>query len=82
VTILGTLNGWTATIVGVAEQPGMQVTMLGDGKPLETKPAGGNLQVTLSEHLPGNYAYVLKAAGSAHGVRSTASRQMSNRPNA
>ena len=36
--------------------------MLGDATPLETA-AGGNLQVTLPEHLPGNYAYVLKLAG-------------------
>jgi hypothetical protein len=35
---------------------------LGEVKPLETKAADGNLQVTLPEHLPGNYAYVLKLA--------------------
>jgi hypothetical protein len=38
---------------------------LGDVKPLETKAADGNLQVTLPEHLPGNYAYVVKLAGYA-----------------
>ena len=43
----------------------MQVTMLGDAKPLDTKVTGGNLQVLLPEHLPGNYAYVLKLAGYA-----------------
>jgi hypothetical protein len=41
------------------------VTMLGDANPLDTKAAGGNLQVTLPQHLPGNYAYVLKLAGYA-----------------
>jgi hypothetical protein len=50
---------------GVAARPGMRVTMLGDAKQLDTKAAGGNLQVTLPEHLPGNYAYVLKLAGYA-----------------
>ncbi len=61
-TILGAPKARTATIVGVAARPGMQVTVLGEGKPLETKAADGNLQVTLPEHLPGNYAYVLKLA--------------------
>ena len=61
-TILGAPKARTATIVGVAARPGMQVTLLGEGKPLETKAADGNLQVTLPEHLPGNYAYVLKLA--------------------
>ena len=65
-TILGAPKARTATIVGVAARPGMQVTILGDGKPLETKAADGNLQVTLPEHLPGNYAYVLKLADYAH----------------
>jgi alpha-L-fucosidase len=61
-TILGAPKARTATIVGVAARPGMQVTVLGEVKPLETKAADGNLQVTLPEHLPGNYAYVLKLA--------------------
>jgi hypothetical protein len=43
----------------------MRVTMLGDATQLDTKEAGGNLQVTLPGHLPGNYAYVLKLAGYA-----------------
>ncbi len=64
-TILGTPKARTATIEGVAARPGMQVTMLGDGKRLETKAADGNLQVTLPEHLPGSYSYVLKLAGYA-----------------
>jgi alpha-L-fucosidase len=64
-TILGTPKMRTATIEGVAATPGMQVTMLGDGAPLGTKAAGSDLQVTLPEHLPGNYAYVLKLAGYA-----------------
>jgi alpha-L-fucosidase len=64
-TILGTPKVRTATIDGVAARLGMRVTMLGDAKQLDTKAAGGNLQVTLPEHLPGNYAYVLKLAGYA-----------------
>ena len=64
-TILGNPKARTATIVGVAAQPGSQVTILGDVKPLETKVADGNLQVTLPAHLPGNYAYVLKLTGYA-----------------
>jgi alpha-L-fucosidase len=63
VTILGTPKARTATIEGVAVRPGTQVTMLGDAKQLDTNPANGNLQVALPEHLPGNYAYVLKLAG-------------------
>jgi hypothetical protein len=39
--------------------------MLGNVKPLDTKVDEGNLQVTLPEHLPGNYAHVLKLAGYA-----------------
>lgn len=62
-TILGTPKKGTATIVGVTARAGMQVTMLGDRKALETKDGDGNLQVTLPEHLPGQYAYVLKLAG-------------------
>jgi len=64
-TILGTPKARTATIAGVAVRPGMQVRMLGDVKPLDTKAADGNLQGTLPEHLPGNYAYVLKLSGYA-----------------
>jgi alpha-L-fucosidase len=65
VTILGAPKARIVTIDGVAARPGMKATMLGDGKPLETKAVGGNLQVTLPEHQPGNYAYVLKLAGYA-----------------
>jgi len=65
VTILGVPKARTATIAGVAAQPGMQVTMLGDDKLLDTKTANGNPQITLPEHLPGNYAYVLKLPGYA-----------------
>jgi alpha-L-fucosidase len=65
VTILGTPKAATATIEGVAARPDSQVTMLGDSKPLETRSEGGNLQVTFPEHLPGNYAYVLKLPGYA-----------------
>src|ERR1039458_10087442 len=64
-TILGNPKAQTATIEGVAAQTGNHVTILGDVKPLETKAADGNLQVTLPEHLPGNYAYVVKLAGYA-----------------
>ncbi len=64
-TILGTPKARTATIEGVTARSGMEVTMLGDTKPLQTKAEGGNLQVTLPEHLPGHYAYVLKLAGYA-----------------
>ena len=65
VTILGAPKARTATIDGVATRPGMRVTMLGETKQLDTKEANGNLQVTLPEHLPGKYAYVLKLAGYA-----------------
>jgi len=65
VTILGTPKAHSATIDGVAARPGMQVTLLGEAKPPVTKAAGGNLQVLLPEHLPGNYAYVLKLSGYA-----------------
>jgi alpha-L-fucosidase len=65
-TILGTPKARTATIEGVAARPGIQVTMLGDDKPLETKAAAGSLQVSLPEHLPGDFAYVLKLSGYAH----------------
>jgi len=64
-TIVGTPKARTATIAGVAPRQGTQVTMLGDVKPLDTKAADGNLQVTLPEHLPGSFAYVLKLAGYA-----------------
>lgn len=64
-TILGTPKTQTATIEGLSARTDMQVTMLGDAKPLNTKVTGGNLQVTLPEHLSGNYAYVLKLAGYA-----------------
>ena len=64
-TILGTPKAQTATIEGVAARPGMQVTMLGDASPLDTKAVDGNLQVTLPQHLPGSYAYVLKLSGYA-----------------
>ncbi len=65
VTILGTPKAPTATLEGVAARPGMQVTMLGDSTLLDTRAADSNLRVTLPEHLPGNYAYVLKLAGYA-----------------
>jgi alpha-L-fucosidase len=64
-TILGAPKARTATIVGVVAQTGKQVTILGDVKPLETKAVDGSIQVTLPEHLPGNYAYVLKLPGYA-----------------
>lgn len=62
-TILGTPKAQTITIDGVAGRPGIQITMLGDPKPLSTKTANGNLQVTLPAHLTGKYAYVIKLAG-------------------
>lgn len=65
VTILGTPKAQTATIEGVSARSGMQVTMLGDGSPLNAKAADNNLQVTLPQHLPGDYAYVLKLASYA-----------------
>jgi alpha-L-fucosidase len=64
-TILGTPKFRTATIAGVVARPDIRVTMLGNAKQLDTKAADGNLQVALPEHLPGNYAYVLKLAGYA-----------------
>ena len=64
-TILGTPKSGTVTIEGVAARPGAQVTMLGDTDPLTTKSSGENIQVTLPQHLPGSYAYVLKLAGYA-----------------
>jgi alpha-L-fucosidase len=63
VTVLGAPKAKTATIEGAVARPGVQVTMLGDVTPLKTEAADGALQVTLPEHLPGNYAYVLKLAG-------------------
>ena len=63
--ILGTPKLRTATINGMAVRLGMRVMMLGDAKRLDTKAAGSDLQVTLPEHLPGNYVYVLKLAGYA-----------------
>jgi len=64
-TIMGTPKAQTVTIDGVATRPGIQVTILGDARQLNAKAAGGDLQVTLPEHLPGHYAYVLKLAGYA-----------------
>jgi alpha-L-fucosidase len=65
VTILGTPKGQTATIEDLPAHSGIQVTMLGDGKPLDAKTTSSGLQVTLPGHLPGSYAYVLKLAGFA-----------------
>ena len=65
VAILGAPKARTATIDGVATRPGIRVTILGETRQLDTKEANGNLQVTLPEHLPGKYAYVLKLAGYA-----------------
>ncbi len=41
------------------------ITMLGDPKPLGYEQMGGNLGIRLPEHLPGDYAYVIKLAGYA-----------------
>jgi alpha-L-fucosidase len=65
-TILGSPKSTTATIEGVSAQPGVNATLLGDSKPLATKEANGNLQVSLPQQLPGKYAYVVKLAGYAH----------------
>jgi alpha-L-fucosidase len=65
-TILGTPKARTATIDGITARPDSQVTMLGDTTTLQTKAVEGKLQVSLPEHLPGNYAYVLKLTGYAH----------------
>jgi alpha-L-fucosidase len=65
-TILGSPKSTTATIEGVSAQQGVNATLLGDSKPLATKEANGNLQVSLPQHLPGKYAYVVKLAGYAH----------------
>ena len=64
-TIMGTPKARTATIEGVRARPGVKVTMLGDTTPLDSNSSGGNLKVTLPEHLPGKYAYVLKLTGYA-----------------
>jgi alpha-L-fucosidase len=64
-TVLGTPKAHTATIEGVAVRSGAQVILLGNARPLDAKAVGGNLQVTLPEHLPGNYAYVIKLTGYA-----------------
>jgi alpha-L-fucosidase len=64
-TILGAPKAHTATIEGLAARPGIQVTMLGNAKPLLTTAVDGKLQVQLPGHLPGSYAYVLKIAGYA-----------------
>jgi alpha-L-fucosidase len=64
-TVLGTPKAHTATIEGVAVRSGAQVILLGNAKPLDVKAVNGNLQATLPEHLPGNYAYVIKLSGYA-----------------
>lgn len=63
VTILGTPKGHTATIESLAAPAGTQVSMLGESKGLTSKVVNGNVQVTLPDHLPGKYAYVLKFTG-------------------
>jgi len=62
-TILGTPKAHVATIEGLTARPGLQVIMLGEARPLSTKNVDGKLQISLPEHLPGNYGYVLKLAG-------------------
>jgi alpha-L-fucosidase len=64
-TILGTPKGPAVTIEDVTARQDNQVTMLGDAKTLATKTVDGKLQVILPNHLPGNYAYVLRLTGYA-----------------
>ena len=61
-TILGDPKAKTVTIEDLPAHDGMQVSMLGESEPLKWSADGGNLRVSLPQHLEGNYAYVLKLA--------------------
>ncbi len=62
VTILGDPKAHTVTMQDVPSQSRIEVFLLGQKGTLTWKADGDNLKVTLPEHLPGKYAYVLKLA--------------------
>jgi alpha-L-fucosidase len=64
VTMLGSPHARIVT-VDIPGEPGVRATMLGESKPLAIDADGGNVRITLPEHLPGDYAYVIKLAGYA-----------------
>jgi alpha-L-fucosidase len=61
-TILGSPKAKTVTLEDVPARPMLEVTLLGDLKPLQWKADGDNLRVVLPEHPKGQYAYVIKLA--------------------
>lgn len=60
VIVLGTPKARTLTIEGIYPTPDVRVYLLGKRGLLKWKAVGDNLQVSLPEHLPGKYAYVLE----------------------
>ena len=65
VTVLGKPKGKTVTLNLHFTGSGGKIFLLGSSGPLPLSADGKNLWVTLPEHLPGSYAYVLKLAGYA-----------------
>jgi alpha-L-fucosidase len=65
-TLLGRPKSPSITLKDVALQPASQVTLLGSNTPLKWSQHGNDLQVSLPETLPGDYAYVLKLKPSAN----------------
>jgi len=73
VTVLGKPKGKAVTLVGdltsgapAKVQPKLdKIYLLGDPKPLMYSSAESGFSITLPEHLPGDYAYVIKLPGYA-----------------
>jgi alpha-L-fucosidase len=65
-TLMGRPKSSSITLKDVALQPASQVTLLGSNAPLKWSQRGNDLQVSLPETLPGDYAYVLKLKPSAN----------------
>ncbi len=65
-TLLGRPKSSSITLKDVALQPASEVTLLGSKTPLKWSQRGNDLQVSLPETLPGEYAYVLKLKPSAN----------------
>jgi alpha-L-fucosidase len=63
--LLGEPKGKIATIRGIALKPGATVTLLGAAGTLRWNQKRDDMEVTLPESLPGNYAYALKIQGGA-----------------
>jgi alpha-L-fucosidase len=63
VTILGSPKAGIVTLPGFSAERGLRVSLLGAAKPLQWSVNGDALAITLPQHLPGSYAYVLKLAG-------------------